>query len=83
MITGAKDMSEEDLARAFALIDDDNSGEISTQEMHECLSLLEDITDAEIHKMIALADEDGSGNIDFEEFVEACVHKNMLTQKQI
>lgn len=76
-------MSEEELAKAFALIDDDNSGEISTQEMHECLSLLKDVTAKEIDKMIALADEDGSGNIDFEEFVEACVHKNMLTQGQI
>jgi Ca2+-binding EF-hand superfamily protein len=47
--------------------------------MHECLSLLKDVSAKEIDKMIALADEDGSGNIDFEEFVEACVHKNMLT----
>ena len=51
--------------------------------MHDCLSLLEDISSKEIDKMIALADTDGSGNIDFEEFVEACVHKKMLTQAQI
>ena len=72
-------MSQDELGRAFALIDADNSGEISAEEMHQCLSLLEDVTSYEIDKMIALADKDGSGNIDFEEFVEACVHKGMLT----
>ena len=56
------------------MIDDDNTGEITPQELRVVLESLGDtVTDKEIKAMIAAADANGDGSIQFDEFVEACM----------
>jgi Ca2+-binding EF-hand superfamily protein len=57
--------TEEELRQAFRAFDADDSGTISTSELHHVMkSLGEDLTDEEINDMMRTADLDQSGTID-------------------
>jgi calmodulin len=61
---------------AFALIDQDNDGEISSQEILNVMrNLGRNPTEDEVQQMINEADEDESGSIDFEEFLHLMAKK--------
>ena len=66
------------LEALFRLIDSDNSGEISVDEMRTACTLLKDaytdnslFSDDVIEKIIETMDGDKSGNINFNEFLES------------
>ena len=66
------------------MIDDDNTGEISPQELRMVLESLGDtVTDKEIKEMIKAADTNGDGEIQFDEFVDACMQGKLLDNKKI
>jgi len=66
---------------AFALIDQDNDGEISSQEILNVMrNLGRNPTEDEVQQMINEADEDESGSIDFEEFLHLMA-KKMLKEE--
>lgn len=61
------------------MIDDDNSGEITPQELKTVLESLGDaVSDKEIKEMIKAADANGDGQIQFDEFVDACMQGKLL-----
>ncbi|KAG4436484.1 hypothetical protein IFR05_008025 [Cadophora sp. M221] len=53
----------------FRNFDVDGSGEISLEELRNCIQSLDDlVTGAEIEEMLKLCDGDGNGEVSFEEF---------------
>ena len=66
----------EDMIEAFKVFDNDNSGYITSQELHEIMSVLgPKLTADEVGEMIKDADIDGDGQINYEEFVKMMMSK--------
>ena len=57
------------LKLAFSVFDEDGSGQITTNELHNIMSLF-GLTDAELDEMIKEVDSDGDASIDFQEFMK-------------
>ncbi|BAY23325.1 signal transduction protein [Calothrix sp. NIES-2100] len=57
------------LKLAFSVFDEDGSGQITTNELHNIMSLF-GLTDAELDEMIKEVDHDGDASIDFQEFMK-------------
>jgi Ca2+-binding EF-hand superfamily protein len=71
-----EDMSRNDLARAFKLIDTDKSGFLDLKEFEELLRNIGiNYSEHEIKKMVDQADADGSGQIDEDEFIDLMTSK--------
>ncbi|CBN76109.1 n/a [Ectocarpus siliculosus] len=64
--TGGKEMTDERLAEAFDLLDMDDSGSISKENLLEFLG--KDSKGYDVTQLIAEADEDGTGAINLHEF---------------
>ncbi|CAM9531052.1 unnamed protein product [Ectocarpus sp. 12 AP-2014] len=64
--TGGKEVTDERLAEAFDLLDMDDSGSISKENLLEFLG--KDSKGYNVTKLIAEADEDGTGTINLHEF---------------
>ncbi|XP_010916613.1 probable calcium-binding protein CML13 isoform X2 [Elaeis guineensis] len=61
---------EEQLLKAFHIIDQDNNGKISDVDIQRVAKELgENFTPAEIREMIAEADRNGDGEVDTDEFI--------------
>ncbi|KAF5736141.1 calcium-binding protein CML20 [Tripterygium wilfordii] len=66
---GERDTKEE-LMKAFHIIDLDNNGKISIQDIKRVAKELgEDFTDREIHEMVEEADRDHDGEVNVDEFI--------------
>ena len=62
---------QEELQIAFKILDTDDSGTISFEELREKLTTLgERMTNEEVDELIKECDKDGSGSITFSEFKE-------------
>eukprot|EP00090_Calanus_glacialis_P011381 TRINITY_DN19793_c0_g1_i1.p2 TRINITY_DN19793_c0_g1~~TRINITY_DN19793_c0_g1_i1.p2 ORF type:complete len:105 (-),score=47.38 TRINITY_DN19793_c0_g1_i1:179-493(-) len=58
------------LREVFEILDDDNSGEMNSQELFNAMKYLGlKMTQEEVEKMLEEFDDDGSGLIEFEEFM--------------
>lgn len=58
---------EEQLRDAFSIIDRDNSGKISSDELKKLMrSLGEALSDQELEDLVREVDMDGDGEVDFE-----------------
>jgi len=65
-----QDDSVEEMKEAFEVIDSNQNGKISADELrHVMNSMGEDVTQEEIDELISLADQDQSGELSFEDFV--------------
>jgi Ca2+-binding EF-hand superfamily protein/CBS-domain-containing membrane protein len=61
---------EGELRYAFAVLDEDGGGTISSEELKSsCEKLGEKLSPDQVAAMLALVDSDGSGDIDYDEFV--------------
>ena len=70
-ITGINPDVLETLKRNFKIIDLNDDGLISKDEIKAFCDLLgEEVTDEKIDELITLSDPNGDGNIDFEEFCQ-------------
>ncbi|KAJ6743148.1 CALCIUM-DEPENDENT PROTEIN KINASE 2 [Salix viminalis] len=82
----AENLSEEEIAglkEIFKMIDTDNSGQITFEELKVGLRRFgATLTEAEIYSLLRAADVDNSGTIDYKEFIAATLHlhKNELQQ---
>ncbi|KAJ6316536.1 hypothetical protein OIU78_019755 [Salix suchowensis] len=76
----AENVSEDEIAglkEIFKMIDTDNSGQITFEELKVGLRRLgANLTEAEIHSLLREADADNSGTIDCKEFIAATLHLN-------
>ncbi|KAL4576850.1 hypothetical protein LXL04_012950 [Taraxacum kok-saghyz] len=74
----ASKLSEEEIAglkQMFKMIDTDNSGYITFNELKDGLKRCgADLDESDIHDLIQSADIDNSGTIDYDEFVAATLH---------
>ncbi|KAI3721921.1 hypothetical protein L2E82_32940 [Cichorium intybus] len=74
----ASKLSKEEIARLkqiFKMIDTDNSGYITFDELKEGLKRCgADLDESDIHDLMQSADIDNSGTIDYDEFVAATLH---------
>ncbi|KAL0740208.1 hypothetical protein Bca4012_081721 [Brassica carinata] len=81
----AESLSEEEIAglkEMFKMIDTDNSGHITLEELKKVLDRVgANLKDSEILGLMQAADIDNSGTIDFGEFIAAMVHLNKIEKE--
>ncbi|GJV37240.1 calcium-dependent protein kinase SK5-like protein [Tanacetum coccineum] len=82
----AETLSEEEiggLKELFKMIDTDNSGTITFEELKEGLRRVgSELMESEIKDLMDAADIDNSGTIDYGEFLAATVHLNKLEREE-
>ncbi|MGB3641300.1 MAG: EF-hand domain-containing protein [Rivularia sp. (in: cyanobacteria)] len=66
------------LKLAFSVFDEDGSGQITTNELHNVMSQF-GLTDKELDQMIKEVDSDGDASIDFEEFMKLVPDESEIT----
>ncbi|KAA8516841.1 hypothetical protein F0562_017341 [Nyssa sinensis] len=81
----AESLSEEEIAglkEMFKMIDTDNSGQITLEEMKKGLERVgANLKDSEISGLMQAADTDNSGTIDYGEFVAAMLNLNKVQRE--
>ncbi|CAK9152982.1 unnamed protein product [Ilex paraguariensis] len=81
----AEILSEEEIAglkEMFKMIDTDNSGQITLEELKNGLERVgANLKDSEINGLMQAADIDNSGTIDYGEFVAAMLHLNKVQRE--
>ncbi|KAK3446921.1 calcium-dependent protein kinase 20 [Eucalyptus grandis] len=81
----AEILSEEEIAglkEMFKMIDTDNSGNITVEELKVGLEKVgANLKDSEIHGLMQAADIDNSGTIDYGEFIAAMLHLNKIQRE--
>nr|GEU84130.1 calcium-dependent protein kinase 1-like [Tanacetum cinerariifolium] len=81
----AESMSEEEIAglkQMFQMIDTDNSGQITFEELKAGLKRVgANLKESEIYDLMQAADVDNSGTIDYGEFVAATLHLNKIEKE--
>ncbi|KAK4414798.1 Calcium-dependent protein kinase [Sesamum alatum] len=81
----AESLSEEEiggLKEMFKMIDVDNSGQITMEELKKGLERVgANLKDSEIVSLMQAADFDNSGTIDYREFVAAMLHLNKVQKE--
>ncbi|KAL6141601.1 hypothetical protein ACLB2K_059889 [Fragaria x ananassa] len=81
----AESLSEEEIAglkEMFKMIDADNSGHITLEELKTGLEKVgADLKDSEITWLMQSADVDNSGTIDYGEFIAAMLHLNKVQKE--
>ncbi|XP_027111229.1 calcium-dependent protein kinase 1 [Coffea arabica] len=81
----AETLSEEEIAglkEMFKMIDTDNSGQISFEELKVGLKRVgANLKESEIYDLMQAADVDNSGTIDYGEFIAATLHLNKIERE--
>ncbi|CAJ2672928.1 calcium-dependent protein kinase 20-like protein [Trifolium pratense] len=81
----AENLSEEEIAglkEMFRMIDTDNSGQITLEELKNGLERVGSVLkDSEITWLMQAADVDNSGTIDYGEFIAAMLHLNKIQKE--
>ncbi|ONM10071.1 Calcium-dependent protein kinase 20 [Zea mays] len=81
----AESLSEEEIAglkEMFKMIDSDNSGHITLEELKTGLQRVgANLMDSEINALMEAADIDNSGTIDYGEFIAATLHINKVEKE--
>ncbi|MQM14053.1 hypothetical protein Taro_046984 [Colocasia esculenta] len=81
----AESLSEEEIAglkEMFRMIDTDNSGQITFEELKAGLQKVgANLKESEIYALMQAADVDNSGTIDYGEFVAATLHLNKIERE--
>ncbi|CAA0822558.1 Calcium-dependent protein kinase 2 [Striga hermonthica] len=81
----AESLSEEEIAglkEMFKMIDTDNSGYITFEELKAGLKRYgSNLNESEIHDLMNAADVDNSGTIDYGEFIAATLHLNKIEKE--
>lgn len=81
----AENVSEEEIAglkEIFKMIDTDNSGQITFEELKVGLRRFgANLSEAEIYSLLRAADVDNSGTIDYKEFIAATLHLNKVEKE--
>ncbi|KAJ8900038.1 hypothetical protein K2173_024153 [Erythroxylum novogranatense] len=81
----AESLSEEEIAglkEMFKMIDADNSGHITLEELKNGLERAgANLKESEIHVLMQAADIDNSGTIDYGEFLAAMLHLNKIQKE--
>ncbi|KAM3394726.1 Calcium-dependent protein kinase 4 [Capsicum chinense] len=82
----AERLSEEEiggLRQLFKMIDTDNSGTITYEELKHGLKRVgSDLTESEIKALMSAADFDNNGTIDYGEFIAATLHLNKMEREE-
>ncbi|KAH7671169.1 Non-specific serine/threonine protein kinase protein [Dioscorea alata] len=82
----AESLSEEEiggLKELFRMIDSDNSGTITFDELKDALKRVgSELMESEIQALMNAADIDNSGTIDYGEFLAATVHMNKMEREE-
>ncbi|GLT93377.1 hypothetical protein SLE2022_111730 [Rubroshorea leprosula] len=85
LIVIAESLSEEEIAglkELFKMIDTDNSGQITFEELKAGLKRVgANLKESEIYDLMHAADIDNSGTIDYGEFIAATLHLNKIDQE--
>ncbi|CAL4919450.1 unnamed protein product [Urochloa decumbens] len=81
----AENLSEDEIAglkEMFKMIDTDNSGHITFEELKVGLKKVgANLQESEIHALMQAADVDNSGTIDYGEFIAATLHLNKVERE--
>ncbi|KAF8398003.1 hypothetical protein HHK36_016929 [Tetracentron sinense] len=81
----AESLSEEEIAglkEMFKMIDTDNSGQITYEELKAGLKRVgANLKESEIYDLMQAADIDNSGTIDYGEFIAATLHLNKIERE--
>ncbi|GFS41491.1 calcium dependent protein kinase 1 [Actinidia rufa] len=81
----AENLSEEEIAglkQMFMMIDADNSGQITFEELKAGLKRVgANLKDSEIYNLMQAADVDNNGTIDYGEFIAATLHLNKVQKE--